>query len=176
MKQRGLLACLCLCFLLAACAADDPAPPVPGQVDLVLNVKGGQYQQVGLPLAKDDDGIVELTLAGINDDPKWAALANLCVQAELGGEQICLRFQNVARGSRQLQAKLITGTKTELLTSDDLPGDFAIGKAVKVDVHVSEGSVRFRIGGRRPITRTVPFSPRVLSLGCSSAACKARLT
>jgi len=149
---------------------------MPGQVDLVLNVKGGRYQQVALPLAENDDGIVELMLEKVNEDPKWAALANICVQADSHGDQVCLRFQHAGRGSQQLQAKLVSGTESKLLTSDDLPGQFAIGKAVRIEMRVRPGSVWFRIGGRRPITRTVPFSPRLLSLGCSSAVCKARLT
>lgn len=174
MKRQGLLACLCL--LLAACAADTPAPPAPGQIDLVLNVNGGHYQRVALPLAEKDDGVVELMLDGVNDDPKWAALANLCVQADQHAEQVCLRFQIVERGSRQLQAKLISGTETELRTTEELPGRFAIGKPIRIETRSSPGSIWFRIGGHRPITRAVPFSPRVLTFGCSSALCKARLT
>jgi hypothetical protein len=176
MKPRGLLVCLCL--LLAGCAARNQAPLAPGQVDLALNVEGGKYQRIAMPLAENDNGIVDLTLERINDDPNWGALVNLCVQADPHSDQVCLRFHSIEAGSQQLQAKLVTVTEDgrKLLTSEDLPGSFVVGEAIRTDLHVSPGSVKFRINGGQPITRTLPFSPRVLTLGCSSAVCKARMT
>jgi hypothetical protein len=188
MKQRALLSCLSFLLASYAAVAAPPqegsavtaaaAPLAPGQSDVALNVSGGRYQQVDMPLAENDEGAVELTLAHAHRNRKWAPLANVCVQADPHSDQVCLRFHVTAYASKDLQLKyvVVAGNGKAMLASEDLPGKFRIGDTIKIGLRVSPGSVQFRIGEAAPIIKKLSFTSRVLRFGCSSALCRFRLT
>jgi hypothetical protein len=176
-RLHWVFVCCLLFGATIAWAQHSPGAPALGEVTLSMNVKGGAFQQLEMPLMANDNGSALLSIDRVNADPQWGATSNLCVLGKTDGEQVCLRFAQLTKDATVLTA--IKATSREdgktLLSSENLPGSYRIGETVKVDLRVSPEWVEFRINEGESVKQHLSFAPHILRMGCSSALCTYRL-
>ena len=179
MTKEGLQGVFVCCLLMGAANVQAQASraPAAGEVTLAMNVRGGAYQQLEMPLSEHDHGDVFLSIDSVNKDPQWGATSNLCVLGKPHSDQVCLRFGKLGKEAEKLTAMkvLVREDGKALLSSETLSGSYRIGETIKVGVRVSPKMVEFTINGGEPMKRQLTFSPRILRMGCSSALCTYRV-
>jgi len=180
MKRIRLQAVCLYGLLIATAGAHSQSPdglPAPGEVTLSINADGGSQQQLEMPLADNDQGKVILSVASVNEDPRWGPTINVCILGTASTEQACLRFTRRKKEDDALTAMKSIGLANgkALLRSDTLPGRYHIGEKIKIGIRLGTDSVEFRLNDGEPIMQSLTFAPRILRMGCSSALCTYRV-
>jgi hypothetical protein len=169
----------CALFVGSGCARIGPLDDVaPGDSLLLLNVTAGHYQSLLLETVGDSiDEHVELSIEKANPDPKWAPSSMVCVTAKSSSHEACLRITARKPGASEVTVirLLFKDDKKTLLSQEPVPGNFTMGKPVRIALRSGPDTVEFKVDGGAWLKQALPFTPEAVRLNCSSALCKLRL-
>jgi hypothetical protein len=102
------------------------------------------------------------------------AVQVVCVGPKLPGDEICLRFAPIDRGDKSpivLSQYVLNEAKASSSDSVPVPGQFAFGSRIVVDITAKDGTLTFMVNGSIKVTHPLDFVPEVTRIACSSALC-----
>jgi hypothetical protein len=144
----------------------------PGEARVRLNAKAGYFSSVNLDMG--ESGSFALTIDRMNLHEKWAPMQSVCVVGDGDTKRACLTIMIVPatvppRAEVRISVRALNDEAEQQLTH--VPGNFVLGKEIRVKTRTKPGSVEFKVNGMAVMSKPIAFKGNAIKLGCSSAEC-----
>jgi hypothetical protein len=144
----------------------------PGEGRVRLNARAGYFSSVDLRM--DDEATFALVIDRTNLHEKWAPMQSVCVVNAADTQRACLTIM-IRPATEPPQADLRISVRVDKEEAEQqlthVPGNFLLGKEIRVKSRIKPGSVEFKVNGMAVMGKPLAFEGKSVKLGCSSAEC-----